>query len=196
VITLKHKKVPYEITYIDLENPPAWFDQISPLGQVPLLKVNRETVLFESAVINEFIDEVAGKRMHPEDPLVRARERAWIEYGSELFRGMYGLAHEEDAGRFEERKKEFFDDLARVESAVSPEGPYFRGKDFGLVDAAYAPLFMRLMLSTVLTQDARWTKLKRVNAWARALEQLPEVRESVVPEFKELYRGYLKESRI
>ena len=46
-----------------------------------------ETVLFESAVICEYLDETApGPRLHPEDPLARAQHRAWIEVGGELAR--------------------------------------------------------------------------------------------------------------
>lgn len=192
VIALKHKKVPFEITYVDLENPPEWFDKISPLGQVPLLKVNRETVLFESAVINEFLDEVTGTPLHSRDPLVKARERAWIEFGSELFRENYMMAHAKDAKSFEELKAEFFGDLGRLEKAISEQGPYFRGKEFGLVDAAYAPLFTRLLMTDGLVSDPRWQKLTRLVRWANALEALPEVRGSVVPEFRQLYRDYGK----
>jgi len=56
-ITLLHKRVPHTVTYIELKAPPAWFPTISPLGKVPLLRVDGGAVLFESAVINEFIDE-------------------------------------------------------------------------------------------------------------------------------------------
>ena len=56
-ITLEYKGIDYDIEYIDLANPPEWFLAISPLKKVPLLIVDG-TVIFESAVINEYIDEV------------------------------------------------------------------------------------------------------------------------------------------
>src|SRR5512143_528618 len=37
VIMLKEKHVDFDITYIDLDNPPDWFKAISPFGKVPLL---------------------------------------------------------------------------------------------------------------------------------------------------------------
>ena len=43
-----------------------------------------DTVLFESAVICDFLDETLPPRLHPEDLLERARHRAWIEYGSAI----------------------------------------------------------------------------------------------------------------
>ena len=56
VIVLLEKEAPFDITYIDLSNPPDWFKAISPMGKVPVLKVD-DTVLFESAVIMEYLDE-------------------------------------------------------------------------------------------------------------------------------------------
>jgi len=58
VITLNHKNCDYDIIFIGLRNLPDWFLEISPLGKVPVLKVDDNEVLFESAVINKFIDDV------------------------------------------------------------------------------------------------------------------------------------------
>ena len=76
VITLLYRDVPHRTTYIDLDEPPVWFAKISPFGKVPVLRVDGDSVLFESAVINEFIDEASPGSMQPEDPLRRTqRER-------------------------------------------------------------------------------------------------------------------------
>ena len=40
VITLNHKNLEHSVTYIDLADPPAWFHEVSPLGKVPVLKVD------------------------------------------------------------------------------------------------------------------------------------------------------------
>ncbi len=44
-------------------DPPAWFKKISPTLQVPLLKAD-DTPIFESMVINEFINEISPKNLH------------------------------------------------------------------------------------------------------------------------------------
>jgi len=76
VITLIHKNCDYKITFIDVSNPPDWFLEISSLGKVPVLKVDGKEVLFESAVINEFIDDVTPGTLKPSDPLTLAKNRA------------------------------------------------------------------------------------------------------------------------
>ncbi|MDH4275939.1 MAG: glutathione S-transferase family protein, partial [Gammaproteobacteria bacterium] len=91
VITMLEKNVAYKITYIDLANPPDWFLKISPFGKVPALRVGDKT-LFESAVINEYLDDITPPSMHPQDPLQRALNRAWIEFGSELIGTQYMLS--------------------------------------------------------------------------------------------------------
>src|ERR671924_433287 len=82
-IALAEKGVPFERVMIDLSNKPGWFAAISPLGKVPLLRVRhdgRETIIFESAVILEFLEETQPNPLHPTDPYEKARHRAWIEF--------------------------------------------------------------------------------------------------------------------
>jgi glutathione S-transferase len=83
VIVLREKGIDFDITYIDLADPPGWFRDISPLGKVPLLRVGEE-VLFESAVIMEYLDEITPPPLQPADPLLRAKNRAWSEFASGL----------------------------------------------------------------------------------------------------------------
>ena len=81
VITLKEKGADYAVTYIDLADKPEWFLRISPEGKVPVLRVDDEHIIFESAVINEFVNEVTPGDLHPSDPVQKAYNRAWIAFG-------------------------------------------------------------------------------------------------------------------
>ncbi len=82
VITLRYKKVPFDLIFIDLANPPDWFLEISPFRKVPLLRVDDTHVIFESAVIDEFLDEITPGALLPADALQRALDRSWIEFGT------------------------------------------------------------------------------------------------------------------
>ena len=96
VIVLKEKKIPFEIEYIDLANKPDWFLKISPTGKVPVLEVDGK-VLFESAVIMEYLDEVNPPSLHPTDAFKKAQDRAWIEFSSNLLVLQYQLSHTKSA---------------------------------------------------------------------------------------------------
>lgn len=191
VIALRHKNVPFDVTHIDLDHPPAWFHEISPFGKVPLLKVGNQAVLFESAIINEYLDETTPPRLHPEDPVQRALNRAWIEFGSACIVDLYMLTVAGSAAGFEEHRQNLTSKLRRLESEIAP-APYFNGSQFSLVDAAYAPLLIRLELINQAHPILDASEFPRLEAWHDALLELPSVKGSVVPDFVRLYLDHIR----
>ena len=99
VILLTEKAIPHERVTVDLSAKPDWFRTISPLGKVPLLLVG-EAVLFESAVICEYLDETTPGSLHPTDPLDKAQHRAWIEFGSSTLGDIAGFYGAKDPAAF------------------------------------------------------------------------------------------------
>ena len=83
-IVMAEKALPFERIDIDLAAKPQWMLDISPTGKTPMLLTGGEA-LFESAAICEYLDDTAAPRLHPHDPLLRARHRAWMPIP--LFRG-------------------------------------------------------------------------------------------------------------
>lgn len=79
-ILLEEKLQAYERINIDLANKPEWFLQLSPTGRVPALVVKDDnanpTTLFESAVINEYLDEAFGTPLLAGTSLEKASMRA------------------------------------------------------------------------------------------------------------------------
>jgi len=190
VITLNMKNVDHTINYIDLADKPDWFHKISPFGKVPVLRLE-DTVLFESAVINEYLDETNGPAMHPADPLRRAHNRAWIEFGSGLLMSQFGLYLAADEEAWNAKWEETHEKLNRVEEQLG-EGPYFNGLDFSLVDAAYAPAFMRFDLVEKQTSLRFFEQTPKLALWSKELLQLDAVKKSVVPDFGQLFTAYFK----
>ena len=186
VIILLEKGIDFDITYIDIKNPPDWFLDISPFGKVPVLRCG-DTVLFESAVINEYLDEANPPSLHPSDPLTRAGNRACIEFGSNLNLDISSLIFAKDEDSFKKKCEKVEGELARVESKFS-DGPYYNGESFSLVDAAYAPPLMRLQLLKQYYRLDLLAKLPKLNAWSEALTQRESVKNSVVPEFPQLFQ--------
>ncbi|GMQ96888.1 MAG: glutathione S-transferase family protein [Gammaproteobacteria bacterium] len=191
IITLLYKQVDYKITYIDISNPPYWFVDISPFSKVPLLRIDGAHVLFESAVINEYIDDITPNRMQPEDPLLRALNRAWIEVGSACLVDLFKLLSTKDEKIFKLKQDEMIDRLDQVEEVLD-EKPFFNGPDLSLVDMAYAPLFMRLAILGKTSPLYSSTELPNVDAWSKALLALPAVQSSVIPDFEELFVKSIK----
>jgi glutathione S-transferase len=192
VITLLAKGVPYEIEYIDLNNPPAWFKVLSPLGKVPVMQVNDDQVLFESSVIQEYVDEITPPSLHPDDLLLKAQNRAWIAFGGELMgmNGLHGIVHEKDQQACDTIVSSIRSLLERLEQVHSGQR-FFNGEQFNLIDAAYAPMLMRFELLKSHCQLDVLEGLPKLQAWQRELMTIEAVQNSVVPELPQLYRGMI-----
>ncbi|MEJ1356102.1 MAG: glutathione S-transferase family protein [Candidatus Sedimenticola sp. (ex Thyasira tokunagai)] len=188
IIVLSEKEVPFEITYVDIDEPPEWFSKISPFGKVPLLKVDGD-VLFESAIINEYLDEVFMPRLHPDAPLERAKQRGWIEFGSNLFFEQVGLLLAKNADEYQQKKEGLAGSFARLEQQLG-DGPYFQGSHFSLLDAAYAPLFMRFDLLTRWDSTLAEIMPSRMQKWGEALLKRPSVMSSVVDDFDKQFVAF------
>ena len=182
VIVLREKGVPHDLTYIDLDDPPDWFRTISPFGKVPLLRVG-DAVLFESAIINEYLDEVYPPRLHPADPLERARHRGWVEFGSSLLVDQYELLTAKSEGRYRDKLDALRHKLGRLEGELDREGPFFAGTAFSLVDAACAPFFMRHAVVQWLQPELAEVLAERTRGWSHALLARPSVAASVIEDF-------------
>lgn len=183
-IVLHEKAVPFEITYIDQTSKPDWFLRISPLGKVPLLKVD-DTVLFESAVIAEYLDEAYPPPLHPADALRRAHNRAWIEFSSTLLSSQFQMLMSPDRASFDAAAARFSELLDRLEAELG-DGPFFNGVAVALVDCSFAPLFMRTTIMEPYLGLGAFVQRSRIQALSKLLLARAAVQRSVVPDFAKL----------
>jgi glutathione S-transferase len=189
-IVLAEKGVPFERRDIDLADKPGWFLALSPLGKTPLLQVGDEA-LFESAVICEYLDETEVPRLHPADPLQRARHRAWVEFGSALLNAIGTFYNAADDAALAAAAKDIHRRFAQVE-AVLGEGPWFDGERFGLVDAAFGPVFRYLDVFDAIGDFGFIAGLPRVARWRAALAQRPSVRGAVAAGYAARLLAFLR----
>ena len=189
VILLREKQIEHAIDYIDLDDPPEWFLQLSPTGKVPLLLVDGAT-LFESSVILGFLDESFPPGFQPADTLKRAQHKSWIEYGSSLLMAQHAMATATDEETFLTHKQSFEQDIARLSEPLN-EGLFGNPDEFSLVDAAVAPLFMRLQMLAEFNPQAAVSLPDPVRVWGERLLQRPAVQRSVVSDFADRYRDFL-----
>lgn len=189
LIALNEKGRAYDTTYIeDLANPPDWFVQISPLKKVPVLRVDGKT-LFDSSVINEYLDESIPPALHPHDVLERAMYRSWIAYAGELLSAQLAVFRAGSQKSFDVRLTHFLSLQNKLETAPI-EGPFFGGERFSLVDAAYAPFFIRARLMAG-HHEALPIRSSVLSDWATALLDRSSVLRSQPKGFTSSYRDFL-----
>lgn len=86
LLCLREKGLDFISHYVDLlrfEQHEPEFVEMNPNGQVPVL-VHDGTVITESTIINEYLDEVFPEvSLQPDNPVERARMRIWSKFVDE-----------------------------------------------------------------------------------------------------------------
>lgn len=185
-IALLEKDVPFERRNIDLGNKPDWFLKLSPLGKVPLLLVDDDTVLFESSAIAEYINDLTGGGLLASEPLTRARQRAWIEFASTTIGNIGKLYTARDIDAFDAARAALSDKWRILENALEDtldNRPYFSGENFSLVDAAFAPVFRYFDVIETLSDIDFFADVPKVRAWRNVLATRPSVQQAVSEDY-------------
>jgi len=194
VIALEEQGMAYKRIDIDLDNPPAWFRQLSPLGKVPVLVVDDETVLFESAVIAEYTNEIGSGALLSSTPVEKARERAWIEFASATLDNIgsfYSAAGEKNFVKAQDQLEAKWHHLERN----LPQSTFFTGEEFSLVDAAFAPVFRYLDLFEQLVEIEFLKRYPKIKKWRRALAKRDSVKQAVSPDYPTLLAEFVAERK-
>lgn len=146
-MVLHEKGVDFETYEVDLSNKSQEFLEASPTGKVPVVVVDGES-LYESNVVNQYLDEVIPKPgLLPEDPVERAHARIWMSFADERFFPavfVAGVGRERDFSeeRIAEARDRLNGALADLEKRLS--GREYLAGEFSLADVAYAGNFARL----------------------------------------------------
>lgn len=180
-VVLEEKKLPYETIPVDLrkrEQKTPEFLKLSPYGKVPAL-VDGDTVLYESCVINEYLDEkYPNPPLMPQDFGKRATARIVIDYGLAHLDGPYQKlrlellkdAQDQNQEVIASAKSDLKKLLERFESDIG-EQSYLTG-EFSLADAALIPRFLRLEGFGVLPDPA----LPRLGKYLQRMKERPSVK--------------------
>ncbi len=197
-IVLREKKIEFEFRHIDPDNRPEWFLAISPHKKVPALRLDDKISLFESSAIAEFLDETISPRLHPEDPVLRAVNRAWTDYVPTFASAVTGTAYAATEADYTKAAAQIPVPFERLEGALAKQnaGPFFNGAKYSLVDAAYAPFLQRYYFLDRVKRLGHLEKFPRLKAWSDALLARASTHSFPPAEFEALYRAALKRRNV
>jgi len=140
---LYEKDMDFQVIDVDMYNKSEDLAVMNPYNRLPVL-VERDLVLYESNIINEYIDErFPHPQLMPADPVMRARARLMLfNMEVELFSQIETL--ESGKEKQVERAKQQVQDRLIEFAPVFTKTKYMLGEDFTMLDVAIAPLLWRL----------------------------------------------------
>jgi RNA polymerase-associated protein len=140
---LYEKGMDFQVIDVDMYNKPEDIAVMNPYNRLPVL-VERDLILYESNIINEYIDErFPHPQLMPADPVMRARARLMLfNMEVELFSQIDAL--ESGKEKQEERAKGHVHDQLIQLAPIFTKTKYMLGDEFSMLDVAIAPLLWRL----------------------------------------------------
>ncbi|OGA05953.1 MAG: glutathione S-transferase [Betaproteobacteria bacterium RIFCSPHIGHO2_12_FULL_69_13] len=140
---LYEKGMDFQVIDVDMYNKPEDIAVMNPYNRLPVL-VERDLILYESNIINEYIDErFPHPQLMPADPVMRARARLMLfNMEVELFSQIDSL--ESGKEKQVERSRAHVTDRLIELAPMLTKSKYWMGDDFSMLDVAIAPLLWRL----------------------------------------------------
>jgi glutathione S-transferase len=197
-IVLREKGVPFEFRHIERDNRPDWFLAMSPHKKVPVLRIDDKESLFESNAVAEYLDETIAPRLHPEDPLLRAINRAWTDYVPTFASTVTATGYAADEAAYNAAAEKIPQAFGQIERALEKQGagPFFNGARYSLLDAAYAPFLQRYVFLDRVKPLGVIEKFPRLKAWTDTLLKRPSTHSFPEAEFEALYRANLRRRKV
>lgn len=158
----------------------ADFLAVSPYGRTPALRFGRE-VVWESAVMNEFIDErFPDPPLRPADPAGRAASRLWVYHcDGVLIPALNTVARARGAEDAAGPVRLALAQLADWWTRRPKQGSLWRGERLSLVDIAFHTGFEALGAVEAMPQPALTLLPKELEAWKEAIARHPSIRAGV-----------------
>jgi glutathione S-transferase len=142
------KGLQWETTWLDLpsgEHKKPEYLAINPVGKVPAL-IDDRVIVHDSTIINEYLEDTRPQHsLLPQDPVKRARARAFEDYADaylmpslfKIFMEMRKPEAERDRGRIAEGEREARSHFAYLEHEL--QSREYLADEFSLGDISFIP---------------------------------------------------------
>lgn len=144
-IVLYEKGMDFQIIDVDVFNLPEDIALMNPYNRLPVL-VERELILHESNIINEYIDErFPHPQLMPSEPVMRSRARLFLfRFETELFTHVSVLENTaSNKAALDKARVAIRDNLLQIVPVFAKQ-KFMLGEEFTMLDVAIAPLLWRL----------------------------------------------------
>lgn len=154
-IVLAEKGVAVDIIDVDPTNKPAELSDHNPYNDLPTL-VDRDLVLYESAIMMEYLDErFPHPPLLPVYPVARAQSRLMMyRIQKDWSRLVDQILEDPESKQAEQSRKELKESLVAT-APVFAEKPFFMDDEFTIVDCCVSAILWRLPILGVELNEAQ-----------------------------------------
>ena len=186
LIALYEMGVDFSTIEVDAKNKPASLFEVNKKGLVPAMK-DQGNAVADSYIVLEYINDMwtkaDGKSLFPESPSQRAVARTWSTFiNNSLVKSWYGVIFAKGDKETEDAKQKLLSDIKVLEEEMKSlsDGPFFMGKEFGVVDIMLAPHVERMPVLETLKgfKMPDNSESSRFQEWWKAVEAHPSYQQS------------------
>jgi len=150
ILCLNAKGIDYQIVNCALMTKPEWLWEVNPLGKVPVL-LHQGNTIYESLVTCDYVDEAySGRKLHSTEPVRRARDKMLVELFNKVIVPQMKIWFGWKIGQgADDRAKHFTESLDNMEhfeqELILRDSAYFGGEDLpGWLDYMLWPWYERV----------------------------------------------------
>jgi len=184
-MVLLEKGIDFSLTEIDLDAKPDWFLEISPYAKVPVIR-HGDAVLWESAVINEYLEEAYPEpALLPRDPVRRAQARIWIDFANtRMVPHVYKMMLRQDEEGQALHRRRLTEAVLAMEQGLRDlsSGPYWLGTEPSLVDFTFFPHVQRFVALKHYRGFTIPASCERLLHWRETMFARPSVQATRAPD--------------
>jgi len=172
--TIAHKR-----TDIELDTKPDWFLELSPTGNVPLLVIDSDKSLFESAAICQYLQDMYWTKLFPVDAYDRAFQQGVIAIGDKILSLTANLIYRDLSENMVDATLHQINTQMSIISVLMTPDSVAKDQDLSMLDMVFATVFRPFaLISAGLNRDlfAGFPTLRR---WSNQLAAHQTVRTAV-----------------
>ncbi|MGY0399507.1 MAG: glutathione S-transferase family protein [Ostreibacterium sp.] len=186
---LEAKKIKYEIKYIDLNNKPTWFLDLSPTGQVPILITESKTPLFESDAIAEYIDDIYEVLEPNISAEQRAINRAWSYQATKHYLIQCAAQRSPNLEALSKKVAILNKAFIKIENQLGNTN-FFNSEKLNNVDIAWLVLLHRIK---IIQNNTAYNFIKdypKIQKWQKNLLETGLAEKSVSSDFEQKFTDF------
>jgi len=180
--------LPYESEFLDLNNIPQWFLDISPEIE-PAIQTNLGDHISGLHTIIQYLENQFQPLFCNMDTRYKENNERWLDLAIEQYINQCNTQRSSDLESMLERGIPFFDGLERMEKRIG-SSKFFLGDKLSMVDIVWIPVLHRAQIVKDRTDYDYLAKYPKLKQWQKHLMQTGIPERSVPEDFIDVFDNF------